>query len=281
MLTPSVICSLSPQNQTYLAFPTDLLAFFCLAKIFIIQRSKERVLINNTRSVHDKRKKNVAIKENHKRNVQHVLSNFYKVCSFCERRALCVFLSFHFPLGDYLVSVGNGTLVNEYAVHRSSSYQRQRCEAGKFQSSWLSNSLSSYPVILQQNTVLWTHFLTKFHRSSRFWYFQGKPGAGTVPLITEAPVTGDRPRLGSGTPGRPRPGWWEWPGLRGPEARYRGRARAECGRGDICLGAESRITAFYHLYLLNNCRSIIALIMAKLQTLYKIHIFCQQNVERV
>ena len=90
---------------------------------------------------------------------------------------------------------------------------------------------------------------------------------------------GVRPRLGPGTP-RGRELARTVTGLRGPEAGYRGRGSG-VRSGDICLGAESRITAFYHLYLLNNCRSIIALIMTKLQTLYKIHIFYKQNVEQV
>ena len=91
---------------------------------------------------------------------------------------------------------------------------------------------------------------------------------------------GVRPRLGLGTPGgrelagtSDRPPEPRVPLPRSEERRVRS--------GDICLGAESRITAFYHLYLLNNCRSIIALIMTKLQTLYKIHIFYKQNVEQV
>ena len=95
---------------------------------------------------------------------------------------------------------------------------------------------------------------------------------------------GSQAEAGSRDPERPGPGGETEArtvtGLRGPEAGYRGRGSG-VRSGDICLGAESRITAFYHLYLLNNCRSIIALIMTKLQTLYKIHIFYKQNVEQV
>ena len=120
-----------------------------------------------------------------------------------------------------------------------------------------------------------------FYNSPQIPVFKWK-WAGNVPLITEAPVMGVRPRLGPGTPrGRELAERRRTvTGLRGPEAGYRGRGSG-VRSGDICLGAESRITAFYHLYLLNNCRSIIALIMTKLQTLYKIHIFYKQNVEQV
>ena len=150
------------------------------------------------------------------------------------------------------------------------TYQRHRCKAG------MSRSLLRLDASLSSSHVKAPEHFLQFTAEDLVFKWKW---AGNVPLITEAPVMGVRPRLGLDT----RTGALARTGDRPPEPRAP-VPRTEEPRvrsGDICLGAESRITAFYHLYLLNNCRSIIALIMTKLQTLYKIHIFYKQNVEQV
>ena len=181
----------------------------------------------------------------------------------CSQSTLCLSL-FPFSLGRLFSQCWKWNLILRWTKWMFCTGKLTRDNGVKLEGPNHCGSLHLLPVILNR---------------SLFFQFTADSGfrvkvSRKCPINNWAPYHGSQAEAGDSE--RPGSGG-DWGPVTGPPAPWGRLPRTGVRSRDICSGAESRIRAFYHLYLLNNCRSIIALIMTKLQTLYKIHLFYQKK----